>query len=176
MEVDPVGCQMCPSSSQSRRRSPNTQWSTLGRTSPHATGIRKKKGVDPTIVALQSQLSHATDELGEQLDATSQFAGHAPSTAQTALQHAQAAKEESAQMGTMIDETLRTHLAQTSLDTQLKLDAVAASLAQQLVHATESTCRVDYLILAKRGQDSLVCSPRKPLHFTTSNLDKFRPF
>ena len=42
-------------------------------------------------------------------------------------------------MRTMIDDTLRTHFAQTSLDTQSKLDALEASLAQQLVHATEMT-------------------------------------
>ena len=81
MEVDPIGRQMRPSSSQSGRRSLNTQWSTLGHTSPRATDVRKKKGVDPSIAALQSQLSHVTGELGEQLGATLQFAGHASLTA-----------------------------------------------------------------------------------------------
>ena len=101
----------------------------------------KKKSVDPTIAALQTQVSRAIDDLGEQLGATLQFAKHAQSTAQAALQHAQAAKEESAQMRSLIDETLRAHFAQTSSNTQSKLDAVAASLAQQFVHTTESTQR-----------------------------------
>ena len=44
-------------------------------------------------------------------------------------------------MRSRIDDTLRAHFAQTSQDTQSKLDAVAASLAQQLVHAMETTQR-----------------------------------
>ena len=51
----------------------------------------------------------------------------------------QAAKEESEQMRSMIDETLCAHFVQTLSDTQSKLDAVAVSLAQRLVHVTEST-------------------------------------
>ena len=139
MQVDPSGRQMRPSSSQPGRRSPNTQWSALGRTSPRAAGVRKKKGVDPAIAAFQTQLSHTTGEISEQLGAAPQSVGHAQSTAQAALQHAQAAKEESAQMCSLINDTLRVHFAQTSINTQSKLDTVAASLAQQLVHATETT-------------------------------------
>ena len=136
--TDPIGRQMQPAS-PSGRRSPNTQWSALGRTSPRAAGVHKKKGVDPAIAALQTQLSRTTGELGEQLGAASESVGHAQTTAQAALHHAQAAQAESAQMRSMIDETLRAHFAQTSVDTQSKLDAIAASLAQQLVHATETT-------------------------------------
>ena len=121
------------------RRIPNGQhWV---RTSPRATGVRKKKGVDPAIAALQTQLSRTTGEIGERLGVASESVGQAQSTAQAALHHAQAAQAESAQMRSMIDETLRAHFAQTSVDTQSKLDAVAASLAQQLVHATETTQR-----------------------------------
>ena len=75
--------------------------------------MHKKKGVNPSIAMLQSQLSRATRELGEQLGATSQFAGHAQSTTQAALHHAQAAKEESVQVRTMIDKTLHVHFVQT---------------------------------------------------------------
>ena len=42
-------------------------------------------------------------------------------------------------MRSMINETLCAHFAQTSVDPQSKLDAVAANLAQQLVHAIETT-------------------------------------
>ena len=138
--TDPIGRQM-QTASPSGRRSPNTQWSALGRTSPRSAGVRKKKGVDPAIAALQTQLSRTTGEIGEQLGAASESVGQAQTTAQAALHHAQAAQAESAQMRSMIDETLRAHFAQTSVDTQSKLDAVAASLAQQLVHATETTQR-----------------------------------
>ena len=138
--ADPIGRQMQPAS-PSGRRSPNTQWSALGRTSPRASGIRKKKGVDPAIAALQTQLSRTTGEIGERLGVASESVDQAHTTAQAALHHAQDAQAESAQMRSMIDETLRAHFAQTSTDTQSKLDAVAASLAQQLVHATESTQR-----------------------------------
>ena len=140
--TDPLGRQMQPaSSSLPGRRSPNTQWSTLGRTSPRAAGVRKKKGVDPAIAALQTQLSRTTGKIGERLGVASESVNQAQTTAQAALHHAQAAKAESAQMHSMIDETLRAHFAQTSVDTQSKLDAIAASLAQQLVHVTESTQR-----------------------------------
>ena len=138
--TDPIGRQM-QQASPSGRRSPNTQWSALGRTSPRASGIRKKKGVDPAIAALQTQLSRTTGEIGERLGVASESVGQAQTTAQAALHHAQAAQAESAQMRSMIDDTLRAHFAQTSVDTQSKLDAVAASLAQQLVHATETTQR-----------------------------------
>ena len=133
--TDPIGRQ------HSGRRSPNTQWSALGRTSPRAAGARKKKGVDPAIAALQTQLSQTTGEIGERLGAASESVGQAQTTAQAALHHAQAAQAESAQVRTLIDETLRAHFAQTSTDTQSKLDAVAASLAQQVAHATETTQR-----------------------------------
>ena len=136
--TDPRGRQM-QTASPSGRRSPNTQWSALGRTSPRAAGVRKKKGVDPAIAALQTQLSRTTGEIGERLGVASESVDQAHTTAQAALHHAQAAQAESAQMRSMIDETLRAHFAQTSVDTQSKLDAVAATLAQQLVHATEST-------------------------------------
>ena len=65
LDVDPIAHQMRLPTSSSGRRSPNSQWLALGRTSPRATGVRKKKGVDPTIAALQSQFSHVTNELGE---------------------------------------------------------------------------------------------------------------
>ena len=110
--TDPIGrqTQSASSSSPSGRRSPNTQWSALGRTSPRASGIRKKKGVDPAIAALQTQLSRTTGEIGEQLDAASESVGQAQTTAQAALHHAQAAQAESARVRSMIDETLRAHL------------------------------------------------------------------
>ena len=114
--TDPIGRQMQPAS-PSGRRSPNTQWSALGRTSPRATGIRKKKGVDPAIAALQTQLSRTTGEIGERLGVASESVGQAQTTAQAALHHAQAAQAESAQMRSMIDDTLRAHFAQTSVDT-----------------------------------------------------------
>ena len=108
--TDPIGRQMQSASSSSPgRRSPNTQWSALGRTSPRAAGVRKKKGVDPAIAALQTQLSRTTGEIGEQLGAASESVGQAQTTAQAALQHTQAAQAESAQMRSMIDETLRMH-------------------------------------------------------------------
>ena len=127
--TDPIGRQVQPATSSSPgRRSPNTQWSALGRTSPRSAGVRKKKGVDPAIAALQTQLSRTTGEIGEQLGAASESVGQAQTTAQAALHHAQAAQAESAQVRSMIDETLRAHFAQTSVDTQSKLDAVAAAL------------------------------------------------
>lgn len=58
-----------------------------------------------------------------------------------ALHHVQVAKEKSAQMHSMIDEMLHAHFAQTSQDTQSKLDAVASNSARQLILATESTQR-----------------------------------
>ena len=132
ISTEPLGRQ------RTGRRSPNTQWSALGRQSPRAVGVCKKKGVDPAIVALQTQLSRTTSEIGEQLGAASESVGQAQSTAQAALQHVQAAQAESVQMRTMINETLHAHFVQTSVNTQSKLDAVAASLAQQLVQATEA--------------------------------------
>lgn len=52
--VDPIGRQTLSPTSLSGRHSPNTQWFALGRTSPRAAGVRKEKGVDPAIPALQS--------------------------------------------------------------------------------------------------------------------------
>ena len=66
----------------------------------------KKKDVDPSIAALQSQLSQATGNLGAQLGVTSRFAGHTQSTTQATLQHVQATKEESPQIRSMIDDTV----------------------------------------------------------------------
>ena len=87
--TDPIGRQMQPASSSSPgRRSPNTQWSALGRTSPRAAGVRKKKGVDPAIAALQTQLSRTTGEIGERLGVASESVGQAQTTAQAALHHA----------------------------------------------------------------------------------------
>lgn len=46
--VDPSGRRLnSPPVSPTGRKSLNTEWSTLGRTSPKAAGVRKKKGVDP---------------------------------------------------------------------------------------------------------------------------------
>ena len=70
------------------------------------TGASKKKGIDPSIAVLQSELSQATGDLGAQLGTESQFARHVQSTTQAALQHAQAAKEEGTQMRSMIGDTL----------------------------------------------------------------------
>ena len=44
-------------------------------------------------------------------------------------------------MRSLIDDTLRAHFAQTSQDTQSKLDAIASSLVRQLVLTTENTQR-----------------------------------
>ena len=112
IRTDPIGRQMRPPSSlPTGRRSPNTQWSALGGKSPRAVGVRKKKGVDPAIAALQTQLNRTTGEIGEQLGAASESVEQVQTTAQATLHHAQAAKAESAQMRSMIDETLRAFCA-----------------------------------------------------------------
>lgn len=74
------------------------QFAMLGKKLTKTSKLYKKNDVALSIAALQSQLSQATGDLGTQLGATSQFAGHAQSTAKAALQHVQATKVESIQM------------------------------------------------------------------------------
>ena len=99
--------------------------------------LRKKKDVSQAIFALQVQLSRATGDLGARMGAILQFVGQAQTTTNVAVQHAQVAREGSAQMRSMIDETLRAHFAHTTQATLEKLDEVASSLARQLVLVTE---------------------------------------
>ena len=62
------------------------------------------------------------------------------------------------------------------LEKQVKTGTVKVLSTNEQLESLKQPLWCRLSSLSKRSQDSLVCSPRRPLRFTASNLDKFRPF